>query len=275
MRCATLFRFAWVFLCVGNATAAIVPVIEYYNSSQDHYFITSLQADITALDTGKFTGWSRTGRSFQAYDQPTAGASPVCRFYLPPAEWRFPFLLRVTHRVRGDAGQVPRLRGGIAGGDVHRPARSDDRRRATGSHSRSIACGTTAAIRTIAILARDRQLRQQMVAEGWVAEGYGPDQVIMCSPRLDAAGSSCCRLAPAPTRASPCRARRTGCTCGIPTIARPRTRARSPTTSSARTRRCAARASSSTGRTSSRKRACTTGPRSRRQRSPTPMPGSR
>ena len=28
----------------------------------------------------------------------------------------------------------------------------------------------------------DRQLRQQMVAEGWVAEGYGPDQVIMCSP---------------------------------------------------------------------------------------------
>ena len=28
----------------------------------------------------------------------------------------------------------------------------------------------------------DRTMRSQMVAQGWVAEGYGPDQVIMCAP---------------------------------------------------------------------------------------------
>jgi hypothetical protein len=28
----------------------------------------------------------------------------------------------------------------------------------------------------------DRNLRTQMIAQGWVGEGYGPDQVIMCAP---------------------------------------------------------------------------------------------
>jgi hypothetical protein len=28
-----------------------------------------------------------------------------------------------------------------------------------------------------------RAIRDQMVAAGWLAEGYGPDAVIMCSPQ--------------------------------------------------------------------------------------------
>ena len=42
-----------------SANAATVQVIEYYNSSQDHYFVSSLAADIQALDTGKLAGWAR------------------------------------------------------------------------------------------------------------------------------------------------------------------------------------------------------------------------
>jgi hypothetical protein len=29
----------------------------------------------------------------------------------------------------------------------------------------------------------DRALRDAMVSQGWIAEGYGPDAVIMCTPR--------------------------------------------------------------------------------------------
>mgnify|MGYP003694604651 CR=1 FL=1 len=72
----------------GAATANAAPtvdVIEFYNASQDHYFISSLQPDIDALDSGRFAGWARTGLTFKAYPKATLGASPVCRFYTPPA----------------------------------------------------------------------------------------------------------------------------------------------------------------------------------------------
>ncbi|MEO9135334.1 MAG: hypothetical protein ABI316_01870, partial [Casimicrobiaceae bacterium] len=29
----------------------------------------------------------------------------------------------------------------------------------------------------------DPAIRALMVAQGWIAEGYGPDQVIMCAPK--------------------------------------------------------------------------------------------
>ena len=29
----------------------------------------------------------------------------------------------------------------------------------------------------------DRAVREQMVARGWLAEGDGPDRVVMCAPR--------------------------------------------------------------------------------------------
>src|SRR4051812_12478073 len=84
-------RFALVFACLlagfaaVDARATTVQVIEYYNSSQDHYFVSSLAPDIEALDSGKLQGWKRTGRIFEAYDVATGNASPVCRFYIPPA----------------------------------------------------------------------------------------------------------------------------------------------------------------------------------------------
>src|ERR1700756_3486422 len=69
------------------ARAQTVSVIEFYDSLLDHYFISSLQPDIDALDSGHFFGWSRTGLSFRAFaDQASGGpgVNPVCRFYIPP-----------------------------------------------------------------------------------------------------------------------------------------------------------------------------------------------
>src|SRR5262245_8904084 len=61
--------------------------IEYYHAVFDHYFITSLPAEIAALDAGTLTGWSRTGRGFSVLtgaEPPIFAPRPVCRFYIPP-----------------------------------------------------------------------------------------------------------------------------------------------------------------------------------------------
>ena len=66
------------------AAGPTVDVIEYYNASLDHYFITWI-AEIANLDAGNTpTRWTRTGKSFKAYTTPQAGTSQVCRFYIPP-----------------------------------------------------------------------------------------------------------------------------------------------------------------------------------------------
>ena len=57
------------------------PVVEYFHSGFGHYFITSFDADIAALDSGRFQGWSRTGRSFKAYVSNGGSQRTVCRFF--------------------------------------------------------------------------------------------------------------------------------------------------------------------------------------------------
>jgi hypothetical protein len=64
-----------------------VTVVEYYNKVLDHYFMTSLAAEIALLDAHvpPFQDWTRTQQSFQAYPvQVTPALGPVCRFLIPP-----------------------------------------------------------------------------------------------------------------------------------------------------------------------------------------------
>ena len=42
------------------STGTPVTVVEFYNQSLDHYFITYVAAEITKLDNGTFVGWVRT-----------------------------------------------------------------------------------------------------------------------------------------------------------------------------------------------------------------------
>ena len=44
------------------------PVIEYYNRSLDHYFMTGKQPELDVLDTGRLPGWYRTGELFPAWE---------------------------------------------------------------------------------------------------------------------------------------------------------------------------------------------------------------
>jgi len=68
----------------GSPPVTTVDVIEFYNATLDHYFISIDGQEIHDLDTGVHPGWARSGLSFEAYAVVTAGANPVCRFYIPP-----------------------------------------------------------------------------------------------------------------------------------------------------------------------------------------------
>ena len=46
---------------VGGSVATPVSVVEFYNASLDHYFITYVADEIAKLDNGTFKGWARTG----------------------------------------------------------------------------------------------------------------------------------------------------------------------------------------------------------------------
>ena len=54
-----------------------VPVVEFYNTNLDHYFLTADANEAAAIDNGAAgPGWMRTGNSFKS-----GGSTPVCRFY--------------------------------------------------------------------------------------------------------------------------------------------------------------------------------------------------
>lgn len=159
-------------------------VVEYYNAGLDHYFITAIPGEIAALDTGTVVrGWARTGLGFLAW--PTVqgglpGATPVCRFYLPPASGdshfysaspsecgvvaeRFPQFVAEGTEVMAVSGADP-VNGSCPAGSqpVFRlwNQRSDSNHRYT----------------------TDRDVRAAMVGRGYFSEGYGPEGVAFCAP---------------------------------------------------------------------------------------------
>jgi hypothetical protein len=184
--------------CVANAYAMFpmaVKTVEYYNPERDHYFYSASAPDIDALDSGQFPGWQRTGMNFSV----TASASgdyglesPVCRFYIPPAEGdshffsasadecsqvheRYPeFLLESNAAFFVSlpdltTGQCP-LDPTFDNYDYQLPVFRLWNQRADSNHRYT----TNAFIRSL------------MIQRGYVAEGYGPSAVAFCVPASNA-----------------------------------------------------------------------------------------
>lgn len=158
-------------------------VVEYFDAALDHYFNTLYQAEIDALDTGRFPGWTRSIGSFIGWatsqDAPP-GALPVCRFFSS---------LYTSHFYTADADECDAV---IAKWpdiwQLESPAAFyiflPDK--ATG------ACAP--GMQPVYRLYNDRPdpnhryvtdsaLRDRMRNAGWIPEGYGPDSVIMCTPK--------------------------------------------------------------------------------------------
>jgi hypothetical protein len=167
-----------------NASSHAQTVVEYYNASLDHYFITPLAGEIDALDAGAIAGWTRTGFAFGAADSTAAGLNPVCRFYIPPAHGDSHFLSASPDEcaaVRARIGADPNFSGYIEETPAEFYIALPD---ALGT----CPAGTTNVYRLWNARAdsnhryiADFGTREAMIAQGYVAEGYGPQGPAMCA----------------------------------------------------------------------------------------------
>jgi hypothetical protein len=157
-----------------------VPVVEFYNSNLGHYFMSSLAAEIDALDSGRVSGWGRTGYSFNAFAGTVAGASPVCRYYIPPPLGDSHFFSASPVECNEVGAMFPSLELESASAfyialpDAMTgacPAGTVPVYRLWSSHGDSFHRYTT-----------NPAVRDQMKAQGFVVEGYGADAVSMCAP---------------------------------------------------------------------------------------------
>jgi hypothetical protein len=162
------------------STAAPVPVtvVEFYNAAFDHYFVTWVPAEIALLDTGATKGWTRTGKTFTVLQSAAGGTSPVCRIYIPPGKGDGHYFGRDKTECDGTMAKnptfileapsffhlYPTAAGSCAAGTV--PVYRVYSNRPDANHRYTV----------------ERAVRDQMVASGWLAEGDGPDTVVMCAP---------------------------------------------------------------------------------------------
>ena len=167
-----------VFDFTGSAAPTPVDVIEFYNASLDHYFITYGAQEISDLDTGVHKGWARTTQSFKAYTMPQAGTSPVCRFYIPPAQGDSHFFGRGTVECNATGAAHPDF-------DLEDPAFMQMFLPVAGV----CPANTTEVYRVFSNRAdanhrymTDPAIRDQMAGKGWTIEGDGPHFVVMCAP---------------------------------------------------------------------------------------------
>lgn len=163
---------------------AIVEVDEFYNAALQHYFITADATEKHDLDTGVHPGWTRTGESFKAY---VAGSSasgtinPVCRYYGNPSSGldshfysasaaeclavhtRFPvdWVFESDNVFQIDLPDA--TTGACPGATI--PVYRLWNHRADSNHRYTTSLAT----------------RSAMIAMGYIAEGYGPNAVIMCA----------------------------------------------------------------------------------------------
>jgi len=166
---------------VGGNAGPISPtvVVEYYNATLDHYFITWVKAEQDNLDAGRTpTKWDRTGKTLNTYTMPQAGTSPVCRYYIPPDKGDSHFFGRGTAECDATGQKNPTF-------VLEDPAFMNMILPTAGV----CPAGTTNIYRVFSNrpdanhrYMTDKAVRDQMVAKGWVAEGDGPDLVVMCAP---------------------------------------------------------------------------------------------
>ncbi len=169
--------------------AATVDAIEFYHAGFDHYFITRLPEEIDALDSGRLTGWTRTGRAFEVFATAAEGGqgvNPVCRFYIPPGKGDSHFFSASLAECSAILGKIP-FDPNYAGYVYESP----DAFYAALPDTATGACpaGTVPVYRlwnqrgdSNHRYTTDPGIKTAMLAKGYLAEGYGNEAVSLCSP---------------------------------------------------------------------------------------------
>lgn len=176
-------NFAGQSASVPPNTPSTALAVEFYNASLDHYFITHIAAEMSDLDTGVHPGWTRTQESFRVFTSSSAQTSPVCRYYIPPEKGNSHFYGRGVQECTATGQNNPTfinedsqffhvilpVAGVCPAGTI--PVYRVFSNRADANHRYMIR----------------RDIRDAMVAQQhWLAEGDGPDLVVMCVPPVTA-----------------------------------------------------------------------------------------
>ncbi len=173
------------YLTPGTTSGASeAVVVEYYNQSLDHYFMAASPTEIADLDGGVHAGWERTGLRFLAYDSQVAGTDPVCRFYRTPGYGDSHFYSASPAECQAVLDNPVKYPGWTyESPNVFYIALPDPATGACPSGDLPV-WRFFNQITTNHRYTTDHTIRDQMRADPatWIAEGYGPDQVIMCSP---------------------------------------------------------------------------------------------
>lgn len=160
----------------STSAAPSLTVMEFYNTTLNHYFMTADTAEAAGIDSGAAgPGWIRTGYTFKAYPSASApaGSAAVCRFYGTPGKGPN------SHFYTADAGECAGVKtdpgwfyegiayysllpgpSGCAAGTIPLYRNYNNRWMHNDSNHR---------------FTTDSNAYQQMIAKGWAAEG-----VVMC-----------------------------------------------------------------------------------------------
>jgi hypothetical protein len=68
-------------VCPSVPNAETIRSSQYFHPQFEHYFMTSDQTEMAALDAGSIGGWFRTGMFYQMDTEAKPGLVPVCRFF--------------------------------------------------------------------------------------------------------------------------------------------------------------------------------------------------
>jgi hypothetical protein len=174
---------------VTAPTAQPVTLVEFYHAALDHYFVSALQPDLDALDSGRIPGWTRTGGSFKVYATASlggAGVNAVCRYLIPPQHGNSHFFSASPDECNAVFGKIasdPNYSGYIE------ESASAFFVALPGVSNGTCPAGTQVVYRLFNNrvdanhrYTTDPAVKAAMVARGYVAEGYGPDAAIMCAP---------------------------------------------------------------------------------------------
>lgn len=161
--------------------ASVVEAVEYYHAAWDHYFVTSIAAEISKLDDGTFVGWKRTGYRFNVYAAGTATTASVCRFFSTAFNPRSSHFYTPISSECGTVKSNPSwsFEGEVLG--VLLPSSSGACAGTSQPLYRLYNNGAGAAPNHR--YTTELAVRASMITIGWVAEGYGADGVIACVPK--------------------------------------------------------------------------------------------
>lgn len=166
----------------GWTDVSRVAAVEYHHAGLDHYFVTAAPAEIGDLDGGVHRGWRRTGQRFLVGPPGAGRGEPVCRFYGMPAAGLDSHFYSAH---RGECDDVARRLGAawsLEGQAVFRADLPDIVSGACPAGTQPLHRLWNGRRDSNHRYATDPGVRAAMLAQGFVAEGYGPEGVAMCVP---------------------------------------------------------------------------------------------